>query len=378
MKHVLIIAPFFSPNIGGVETRLDDICAELDKRGYAVTVLTYQPLITKAWGKTVEKKGNLHIYRFWWIGFDLFHKLKPFPLLQAFYICPVLFLVSFFYLFFKYKRIDVIHATGFNAALIARILRLFFKKRWVVSTEAIYELEKDSVIARLVKWILYRADILLTLSEPSRQELIDIGLDGRKIVNQISWVDQENFKPLDKTASRAKTGLKNNFTVLFIGRLLEIKGVRDLSRVAEETPFIDYVFIGDGFLSGFLKEKAQKCKNLFYLSRIENRNLPVYYNSADIFIMPSQYKEGLGRVVAEALSCGIPVVASKLGGLSYILDDSVALMIEPTKENIKTALMSLYDNPEQLTLMRKNAREFALKHFNSGNCEVIIRAYNFN
>lgn len=378
MKSVLIITPSFLPEIGGVETRFNDICNELDKRGYPVTVLTYQPIITKAKGLPREKRGNITIERYWWIGFDLFHKLKPYPLLQALYLCPVLLLKSFIFLLKNHSRIDVIHSAGFNAALIGRILKTVFKKRWIVSTHAIYDFQENSLSARLIRWILKKTDVILTLSEPSRKELLKIGVPEEKLINQITWVNQDIFKPLDKESCRKKILHKNKFIVLFVGRLLEIKGIRDLVQTAEETPLIDYVFIGTGPLSGLLKEKAEKSRNIYFLSRIENKELPIYYNASDIFIMPSQYKEGLGRVVVEALSCGTPVIASNLGGLAQILDSSVSLMITPTKENIKSAIIYLHEHQEKLTALKNNCRDFALKNFSVDNFGVIINAYNFN
>jgi len=219
-KGVLIIVPTFSPNIGGVETQYDDVYKALDKNGYKVTVLTYQPIITKARGLPLERTGNVTIYRFWWIGFDLFHKLNPYPVLQAFYLCPVLLLRSFIFLLKNSSDIDVIHTAGFNASLIGRVIKIIFKKRWVVSTHAIYGLKRYSFVAFMVKWILDAADKILTLSEPSRQELIKIGINNKKISNQSAWVDQDIFKLFDKQSCKEQIGYKDSFIALFVGRLL--------------------------------------------------------------------------------------------------------------------------------------------------------------
>ncbi|MFH1888552.1 MAG: glycosyltransferase family 4 protein [Candidatus Omnitrophota bacterium] len=377
MRSVLIITPSFLPEIGGVETRFNDICNELDKRGYIVTVLTYQPLITSAKGLPIEKKGNITIYRTPWIGFDLFHKLKPYPILQALYLCPALLLRSLIFMIKKRTAINVIHTAGFSSALIGRVLKGVFKKRWIVSTHAIYDL-KPGFTSRMIRWILSGADVILTLSEPSRQELIRIGISSDKLINQITWVNQDLFKPLDKETCKRMVPHKNNFIVLFVGRLFEIKGIRDLVSIARDTPSIDYLFIGDGPLAAFLKKEEGIAKNIYFLSRVENEELPLYYNAADAVVMPSQYKEGLGRVVVEALYCGTPVIASNLGGLAYLLDSSVSIMIEPDRENIKSAITDLYEHPKKLSRLRDNCREFALRKFGLQNFEVIANAYNLN
>jgi len=374
-KRILIICPFFRPNVGGVETRFTDICDELDKRGYTVTVLTYQPLITKAKGLPVEKNGNCTIYRFWWIGFDLFHRLKPYPALQVLYLCPWLLVRSFLYLCANHNTVDVVHTAGFGASLIGRLLRFFFRKRWVASTHAIYEFKQQSRLTRLIRWIMSGADVIMTLSEPARQEMIFIGIKEERLINQITWVNQDVFKPLDRGECRKKIKTKTKFVALFVGRLMEIKGVKVLASIAQETPFIDYVFIGDGPLKEFMEKKAKELDNVHFLSRFDNKDLPVYYNVADIFVMPSQYREGLGRVAVEALSCGLPLIYPAIGGMADILNESIAVLAGPEKESIKSAILELRNNPEKVKSMREGAREFALKSFSSKNADVITDAY---
>lgn len=375
MKHILFITPFFRPNIGGAETRLNDICEELNKAGYKVTVLTYQPIVTRARGKPVEKKENITIRRYGWIGFDLFHKLQPLPLLQTLYVSPVLFFWSLAFFLKNKDNINIIHAAGLNAALIGRILKAIFNKRLIVNTDAIYDLKEKSIKSFFIRWILHCTDKILTLSDPSRQELIRIGINPEKLENQIAWVDQEIFKPLGHKACKEKIGQGNSFLVLFVGRLLVIKGIEDLISVARGTPGIEYLFIGDGPLKYYLKNESENSRNIHFICSVANKELPVYYNAADIFVMPSQYKEGLGRVAVEALSCGTPVIASNLGGIAQILDDSVSILVTPTKENLKTSILYLYDHPRELGKKRSACREFALKYFSVENFQVIVDAY---
>ena len=92
MKGILIISPFFYPNIGGVETHLSDLVKELSKK-YKVFVHTYSPITTQntSWQKK-EKSKNLVIFRHGWFGKNLFHKLEKYSILQFLYLTPYLFL----------------------------------------------------------------------------------------------------------------------------------------------------------------------------------------------------------------------------------------------------------------------------------------------
>ena len=95
---VLILTPFFSPNIGGVETHLDNLVSILDEKGYRVFVQTYSPITTEntPWKKSELIGNNIKINRYRWFGKNLFHKLENYPILDFLYLTPYLFLGLFY------------------------------------------------------------------------------------------------------------------------------------------------------------------------------------------------------------------------------------------------------------------------------------------
>ena len=94
-----------------------------------------------------------------------------------------------------------------------------------------------------------------------------------------------------------------------------------------------------------------------------------------IVCIPSQYEEGFCRVALEAVSCGIPVVASNKGGLKEALDDSVAILVDPTVQNLKEAILTLYKNTEHYWRLKNNCRTFALRRYSEQNAETILKNY---
>ncbi len=375
---ILMLSPFFSPNVGGVETHLDDLCSYLQKRGHKVFVITYQPLTTIAKAPKHEYRQNLEINRIGWVGNNLFHKLESYPLLEFIYLTPLLLVYSFSFLVTHRKNVDVIHAHGLNAAFVAKIMGKLFKKRIVVSIHAIYDLSKKPMLARLMKVSLYSFDKVLTLANKSKIELLSIGLDDKRIQVFKYWVDQEAFRPRDTADCKKKLGLDDRFVVLFVGRLLAIKGVNVLLNVAKKLNFlkdIAFVFVGDGPSSNDIITASTDEENVFYFGKVENKKLGQYYNAADIFIVPSIYEEGFGRVILEALSCGTPVVASNKGGIPEALDRSVGMLIEPKTDEIQRAIESLYTNPEALANLRRKCRVYAENRFSENNALVIENAY---
>jgi len=376
-KGILILTPFFSPNVGGVETHLDDLVSGLDRRDYRVYVQTYSPITTDGvdW-KPFEKGGeSIEIRRYRWFGKNLFHKVEKFPFIDFIYITPYLFLRTFIWFLFNYKKIDVIHAHGFNAAWMGAIFKRIFKKRLVVSTHAIYEIDKDSNTAKWVVGILKKADKVLCLSESSLKELLSFGMGTGSLDTFRYWINLENFKPSNKRGLRKELGLDDKFSVLFVGRMIEKKGVRILCDVARDLTDLDFIFVGDGPEREYLINATKINSNIKFIGRIDNRFLDRYYNCADVFCIPSQYEEGFGRVVMEAVACGLPVVGSNKGGIPEALDESVSILVEPSKENLKKAIEDLYKDQNRYLELKKNCRKYAEKNFSEENINLITRYY---
>lgn len=373
---VLILTPFYEPNIGGVETHLKDLADVLRKDGRIdAYVLTYQPLTTRARGAYIEGKDNVTVIRLPWIGMGLFHRLEKHPLIGFLYITPWLLVSTAVFLAFKGRSTGMIHAQGFNAAFIARALKPVFGKPFIASTHAVYGLRPGSLAARAVRWILAGADKVLALSNASKKELASIGVSGKKVSTYTYWIDQERFRPLRRDEAKKGLGLDGRFVVLFVGRLIEAKGMDLLIEAAKALKEITFVFAGDGPLSGEMKKAAEANANIVFRGKVLNHMLPCYYSAADILCVPSRNEEGFGRVIIEALSCGTPVVASRRGGIPEALDSSVGVLVEPTAGELARAIEALYRSPLKLSEMQGRARGYALERFSEANARQIIESY---
>jgi len=374
---VLLITPSFSPNVGGVETHLDDLVSALDKRGYSVFVHTYSPITTEgvAWKSYEDWGTSSKVRRYRWIGKGLFHIVENYPFIDFLYLTPYLLIRTFIWLLFNRQNIDVIHAQGLNSALIGVVLKKFFGIRLVVSTHAVYEFSEDSLTPKFSKWVLSHADKVICLSRASYDELVRIGIEEVKLDEYDYWIDLDTFKPGEKEKSRRELGLPSKFTVLFVGRLIRKKGILELLEAAGRLPDLNFVFVGDGPEKGFLKKVQKKESNVIFLGRVPNKKLPVYYSAANIFCIPSQYEEGLGRVNMEAVACGTPVVGANKGGIPEVLDSSVSILVDPTPDNLEKALRTLFEDEELYTSLKEACRAYAKRNFSEDNVEDIIRYY---
>jgi len=374
---ILILTPFYRPNIGGVESYLHDLSEYLRTHGYAIYVLTYTPLTVNVPVAAFETRPGLEIRRIPWLGCNLFHRLEPYPLLEFIYLTPWLLIRTFFFLIARGREIDVIHAQGLNAAFITRLLAPLFRKKAVMSTCAVYGLNGKNIFSRVVKWTLSGMDRILPLARFSEREILRIGLPAQKLQVYHLWIDQENYIPADKNKTKESLGLTGKFVVLFVGRFIRIKGAEVLLEAAMKTADrATFVFIGDeGPLLSMLEEESRRNARIVLVKNISGLQLVPYYQAADVVVVPSQYDEAFGKVIIEALSCGTPVIGSNRGAIPDIVSETVGRIVEPTVEALAAEITRLLDNPKLLAELSARCRGYALEHFGEGNIKVIMESY---
>ena len=365
-KGVLILTPFFSPNIGGVETHLDDLVKELAKLNYSVYVHTYSPLTTPAKWQSRENKGNTHIYRYSWIGKNIFHKIEKYPILDFIYLTPYLFLRTFFWMLQNHSKINTIHSHGFNGAVAGNLLKLIFQKKHLTSTHALYNNSPSSLIAKLSSFFLNQTDLVLAQSEHSKQQLVNWGVKESKIALYRYWIDPDKFNnKISKTNS--------DFKVLFISRLIPKKGTRIIVKLAQKLPQIKFTIIGSGPESNYISN--QKLTNINFLGKVDNKNLINYYSESSLFIQPALYQEGFTRTIMEAIACGTPVLASNIGTIPEIVDPSVSVLVKPTIKYFESAIIKLLKNKKLLNQMKFNCSSYTKKYFSPNNIKLITKHY---
>ena len=366
-KSILIITPFFSPNIGGVETHLDDLVDALNHFKYPSFVLTYSPLTTTGipWEKH-EVRGNCQITRFSWFGKSLFHRLEKFPLFDFLYLTPYLLLRSFIWLCFHSSDVDTIHTHGINAAFIGVVLSKIFNKKHITQTHAIYE-HISGLSQKLSVLIFNHCDTILCLSQKSLDQLKSWGVNFTRLHLYRYWINLDNFTP-------AKS-LPEKFTVLYTGRLIDKKGIPELLQTASNLPNINFIFAGNGPSQNQVEDYSKKFTNIKFLGAIKYSNLPPIYRTASVFCIASQYPEGYGRVVMEAVASGLPVVGSNLGSIGEAVDPSVALLFAPTVKNLTANIQKISTNKKLYQTLQQHCRPFALKNFSLKNFQLISQYY---
>ena len=393
---VLVLPQTYPPDVGGVETHLADLTAIMERRDdFRTWILCYKPIVTKVTGYLPrEQRGAVSIRRYWWFGGNLFRRLEPWPALLFLYITPYFLLRACGFMLANGRQIDVIHAHGFNMGFVAMVLAALFRKRVVFQSHALYSFREGALFTRVAAFVLRRMDRILALCGASREELMLLGIASDKITVYRYWIDLERFTDAGRDASRARLGWVSNhqppipnqqsainnqqsagFMAFFVGRLIGIKGEGIVIGLAERFRTITFIVAGDGPNRPVVEAAAGRLGNLRYLGLIPNTELPDYYRSADVVLVPSQYPEGFGRVICEALACGTPVIASHVGGIPDAMDETVGRLCPPTPEAFASALQQLRIMVPGSEAMRVRARAFACERFGVRNAAALIEAY---
>lgn len=219
-------------------------------------------------------------------------------------------------------------------------------------------------VTRWIRRFHSNAERIFTPSEPSRQDLLALGLTDVEVWGR--GVDDVLFHPSKRSlALRQRLNLGNAFAFVHVGRLAPEKGVEILLEAfgkleAELGPdHVKFVVAGAGPSLPALKERAPK--SVTFLGNLDRtRELPALYASADAFTFAST-TETLGLVVLEAMAAGTPVIAAPEGGVADHLRHEVNGLAYPARDvdACVAAMRRLVQDRELLLSLRSGARATA-------------------
>lgn len=385
-SRILMLTPFFSPNVGGVETHLDDLTGYLATNWCPVQVITYQPLTAKIKARVIERKRNLTIFRLPWLKLNLFYKFESKPLLQFLYLFPGIFFFALIYLIFNFRKITNIHGHGLSAGVATLILSKLFFKKGILSLHTIYKFSERPLLAAIVKRLLLPLDKIMVLAQGCKDDLIKIGIPAEKISVYTCWVDNRNvFYKRDKEDCRKRLELpQDKFLLLFIARLTKEKGVNIILEIIKQTKIKDAVFVivGDGPMRDEVERAASISGNVITTGSVPYEFLKIYYSAADILLFGSVDQDYYGRVTMEALSCGLPVIlpesTSYFGRAAKVRinfpQNEIGFLVPPKAEEIVRILNGITAT-KAISGMSIKAREFALENFSVKNASVFVNVY---
>lgn len=278
-------------------------------------------------------------------------------------------------------EIDLIHSFRFQPNIISILVSLnTLRICHITGLGSAFSgyLSLDKVLSLFIyQIILVRSKYVIT---QNGDDFPDINLLGphffkKNLIIYGSGVDTDVFKPLMCT-SRAG---RSEFKILLITRLLKSKGVIELisavnlinqsSFIASHSNYkhvkLDIVgWIDDCNPDSISLEEIQIFRNDYIVFHGKHDNVVPFYTNSNLFCFPSKYREGIPRVLLEALSCGLPIITTDSPGCKECINGNGILISEVSELNIFNSIINILQmTDEKIKTMGFNSRRMAEERF---------------
>ncbi len=374
-----VVTHTFLPHVGGIERVVYEQCKRLLQKQFEPMVLTHRNYTAR---KYVYDGIKVQCYDSLNVGFRLG---IPYAIPQ----------VNSFKTFLEtVKSNDLIHVHGhpyLSSFLASKIAKRYAKPLVLTQHNTFIEYnniwdtaEKLNDLA-IGKQVLKKADKIIVVSNATKKYVLTLGANPEKVEVLHNGVDLNRFKPLSevKDKMRKKLGIsKDANVVLTVRRIVYKNGIDTLLESAEiavkRNPKLIFVVVGKGPDSEEVKEKIGQLRmqNNFKLTGfVSDEDLPLYYNVADLFALPSKSGEGLPLVVLEAMSCGLPVIATNVGGTSEVMNEDYGKLVPPNSpDSLAEALVEF--SRKDLSVLKKDLRAMMEQQYSwNKNVEKLSEIY---
>lgn len=287
----------------------------------------------------------------------------------------------------KEKKIDVINShwlipQGLVGAICKKILGTHHIAT-IHSSEVTFA-KKIPAGRKIMEFIVNNSDTIVSVSSHRANELQSFIFpkirNSHKKKYQIipMGVDLSEFR--DKISKKHKLllqyGINSKFIILFLGRLVEVKGceylINGFRAVVDNFDDVQLVIVGSGPLESNLKKLVEELnitEHVRFEGFVEHVKVSDYYSFSDIVVFPSivdsiGYEEGMPIALLEAFAAGKPIVATRTGGFVEAIEDGWnGFLVEPKKpEEIAEKILELLKNQELRTKFSENALETCKKY----------------
>ena len=237
------------------------------------------------------------------------------------------------------RRYDLVHSHYWLSGRIGQILAQSWEMPHVATFHTLAEIKRlvqgdtgDPLQrADRERRIAATADAIIVSDAHEREALVRLyGAQSSRVHVIPCGVDPMRFSPMERQVARQALELPESPLVLFVGRMDPLKGLDLLLHMIagmEEWQDLRLLIVGGDPEQEQEAARLQRMAHGMGLDRrvrfegaIPQERLPLYYNSATALVMPSYY-ESFGLVALEAMACGTPVVAARVGGLASLVKD---------------------------------------------------------
>ncbi|UCD15410.1 MAG: glycosyltransferase [Candidatus Omnitrophota bacterium] len=353
MRIAILVQEFPPQRAAGTEIATYNTAKHLVRKGHDVYVITsfYK-------GSNVSVNEGFYVQRIIW------------PRVR--FVGIILYWVRAFVCLRKINP-DIVHTQSIFMGITGFLAKVFFKKPYVMYGRG-SDIYLPWVFKRPIsRLILKNADAVIAQTEDMKVKMQKIY--NRDIFVVPNGIDLEKFKGILQREMRDKAAV----VILFVGRLIPVKGVRYLIEaikiLKQKNLNTKLILIGDGkdrLKLAKLVEKLGLNIDITFLGKINNEDIPKYMVNADVFILPS-LSEGFPMVILEAFASGLPIIATKVGGISEIIKEGVnGFLVKPRDPEAiaERVIYLLQDDHLKNKIIQENIRESNLYSWNKVTQEL--------
>ncbi len=379
MTKVCFVSPEYLPLSGGTGAYVYYLSNELMKHGYSVYIVTGY---SQAGDVRVSEKLSV-----------FFLKTSKTPILKSF-----LFAGSSFRKLASLRnrvRVDITHANlplvpnfavpvGFGKTLISTVHSTWKGEAEAIRCEPYNRLNPNEKFMVSFNWflrifeesMLKQSNKIIAVSDFTRRELLQYyKVKENKIRVIHNGVDTNKFQPKgDKSKAKEELGFNlDDFAILSVGRLYARKGlftlIESMPAVVRRFPRAKFIISGKGQSNEVKKLVAHAQKlgvrdNIVFTGYYPDRKLPLLYQAADVFAFSTFY-EHHPFAVLEAMSTGLPVVSTHVGGIPETIENGKnGFLVEPfNQKQLDDRVLYLLEHPEEAAEMGSLARKTIEERF---------------
>lgn len=224
-----------------------------------------------------------------------------------------------------------------------------------IETEKLLENPLQAYKRKYSAYEIKEADAFLVASDYTRRSLVDSGIDNHRIFTCRYGIDDFSCNDITNTNTSSNRAI---LKVMYAGNINRQKGAYQLIRVANNLPAEKYAFT---FYGNFRHDDPVYVNNRWkyrFMGHIPREEMKKAYSESDLFIFPT-LADGFGFVVAEALSYGVPVIASSNAGSSDLIKNGVnGFIYEAGNDAALKKLLEMFESDrELLKKMKISCRE---------------------
>lgn len=394
-KRLLIISQHFPPDRSGNASRIFDMSTHLQKLGDEVTILAPYPSFPpgsfkRRWSFSESKKIqgiNLINLLSWQPASENPNFLSRMAYYLSFPLHTILWIV------FNSRKFDVVISSAppiftgfgglFSKLIFNKIWCMDVRDLWIDASISLGFLKKGSFferISRLYERICYsKADMIgVTTKELGRRILNTYkNVDENKIKVVSNGVDTEFFYPVEVKKKKQIIYAGN------IGHAQDLENVILSMKTIIKKVDLKFLIVGDGDIKTPLESLAKReglSKNIEFTGLVSRENIPIMFSESLIGIAALKKMPSLEYAVPtkayEYMACGIPFVGCGNGEIRYLAEKSRSGVIaDNSPDAIAEAIMDLLNNPQEMSEMGKNGREFVKQYYDRKHIATKLKTY---